>query len=130
MFDGKLVFLRVFRRRITDLLVSLNLDNENAVALLDEEIGAEFPALWVFAFLPGILDRVEADWRILQPSVHDLRVVPSAERTREPALGHGIRNDQVGRCPEVTAITNLLPASSEIPVRVFDFPEELSLLFF
>ena len=56
MLDGKLVLLHVFRRRIADLFVSLNLDDENAVALLDEEVGAEFPALWVFAFLPGILD--------------------------------------------------------------------------
>jgi hypothetical protein len=59
MLDGKFVLFHVFRRRITDLLVSLNLDDKNAVALLDEEVGAEFPALWVFAFLPGILDGVE-----------------------------------------------------------------------
>ena len=59
MLDSKLVFLHVLRRRITDLFVSLNLDDENAVALLDEEVGAEFSALWVFAFLPCILDWME-----------------------------------------------------------------------
>ena len=69
MFEGKLVLLHVFRRRIADLFVSLHLDNENALALLDEEVGAEFSALWVFAFLPGVFDGVEADRRILQPSV-------------------------------------------------------------
>jgi hypothetical protein len=130
MLGGKLVLLHVLRRRIADLFVPLNLDDENAVALLDEEVRAEFPALWVFAFLPGILDGVEANWRILQPGVYNLCVVPLAERTHEPALGHGIRNDQVGRCLEVTAITNLLPPSPKIPIRVFNFPEELSLLFF
>src|SRR2546430_17542583 len=97
MLDSKLVFLHVLRRRITDLFVSLNLDDENVVTLLDEEVGAEFAALWMFAFLPGILDGVEADWRILQPGVHDLRVVPLAECTHERALGPGIRDDQVGR---------------------------------
>ena len=69
MLDGKLVLLHVLRRRIADLFVPLNLDDENAVALLDEEVRAEFPALWVFAFLPGIFDGVEADRRILQPRV-------------------------------------------------------------
>ena len=104
MLDGKLVLLHVFRRRIADLFVPLNLDDANAVTLLDEEVWAEFPALWVFAFLPGILDGVEADRRILQPSVHGLRVVSLTECTHEPALGHGIRNDQVGRCLEVTRV--------------------------
>src|SRR5262245_47254987 len=110
MLDGKFVLFHVLRRRVTYLFVPLNLDNENVVALLDEEVWAEFAALGVFAFLPGILDRVEADWRILQPGVHDLCVVPLAERTHESALRHGIRNDQVSRCLEVTVITNLLPA--------------------
>src|SRR5712691_7275232 len=39
MLDGKLVLLHIFGRRPADLLVSLNLDNENAVALLDEQGG-------------------------------------------------------------------------------------------
>jgi hypothetical protein len=77
MLDSKLVFLYVLRRRIANLFVSLNLDDENAVTLLDEEVGAEFAALWMFAFLLGILNGVEADWRILQPSVYDFRVVLS-----------------------------------------------------
>src|SRR4030095_4865034 len=92
MLGGKLVFLHILRRRIAYLFVSLNLDDENAVTLLDEEVGAEFAALWMFAFLPGILDGVEADWRILQPGVHGLRVVSLAERTHKPALGHSIRS--------------------------------------
>src|SRR4030095_11093660 len=97
MLGGKLVFLHILRRRIAYLFVSLNLDDENAVTLLDEEVGAEFAALWMFAFLPGILDGVEADWRILQPGVHNLRVVPLTERTDESALRRGISNDEVCR---------------------------------
>jgi len=85
--------------------------------LLDEEVGAELAALWMFAFLPGILDDIEANWRILQPSVHGLRMVSLTERTYESTLGHGIRNDQIGRCLAVTAITNLLPASPKISIR-------------
>src|SRR5262249_8779453 len=130
MLDGKLVLFYVLRRRFAYLFVPLNLDDENSVALLDEEVGAEFPALGGAIFLPGIFDRVEADWRILQPCVHDLRVIPLAERTDEPALRRGIRNDQIGRRLEVTAIVYKLPASQKISIRVFDFPEELSLLFF
>jgi hypothetical protein len=34
MLDSKLVFLHVLRRRIADLFISLNLDDENMVALL------------------------------------------------------------------------------------------------
>src|SRR5215475_2079886 len=130
MLDGKLVLLHVLRRRIADLFVPLNLDDENAVSLLDEEVRAEFPALGGAAFLPGIFDRVEADWRILQPCVHNLRVIPLAERTHEPALRRGIRNDQIGRRLEVTAIVYKLSASQKISIRVFDFPEKFSLLFF
>jgi hypothetical protein len=129
MLDGKLVLLDVLRRRIADLFVSLNLDDENVVPLLDEEVGAEFAALWMCAFLSGILDGVEADWRILQPGVYGLHMVLLAERTHKPALGHGICYDRVGRCLKVTAIANLLPASPKISIRVFNFPEELSLFF-
>jgi len=87
MFGGKLVLLHVLRRRIIDLFVSLDLDNENAVASLDEEIRTEFSTLWVFAFLPGGFDGVETHRRILQPSVDPLRVVSVAKHTHEPALG-------------------------------------------
>src|SRR4030095_13527576 len=116
MLDSKIVFHKSRRRRITDLFISLNLDNENAVALLDEEVGAEFAALWVFAFLPGIFDSVEAHGRILQPRIYKRCVVALAEHTHEPALGYSICNDQVSRCLEVTAVANQPPASPEITI--------------
>ena len=130
MRGGKVVLLDILRRRITDLFIPLDLDHENTVALLDEEVRAESPTLWVFAFFSCVFDGVKTDRRILQLRVHDLRIVSLAEGTHEPALGHSIRYGQVGRRLEVTPIANLLPPSPEISVRVFNFPEEFSLLIF
>jgi hypothetical protein len=47
MRDSKLMLLHILRRRIADLLISLDFDDENAIALLDEEVGAEWKSTTV-----------------------------------------------------------------------------------
>jgi hypothetical protein len=59
------VLFDVVGGRVSDLLVTLNLDNEDFVALLDKKIGAKFSALWLIPLLPCILDPVEANWGVL-----------------------------------------------------------------
>lgn len=59
------MLFHVFRRRLFDLAVVLDLHYEDPVMLLDEEVRAELAALGMLAFLPGIFDGVETDRRVL-----------------------------------------------------------------
>ena len=64
------VLLDVVCGWVSYFLITLDLDNEDLVALLDEEVGAELTALWLVTLLPRILDPVEANGRALQPSIY------------------------------------------------------------
>jgi len=70
-------FFLVLRGGVNDLDVVFDLNDINGIAFFNEKVRAELPPLRVFAFLPGIFNRVEPLRRVLEPCVNGLSIFPS-----------------------------------------------------
>src|SRR5947208_3437716 len=118
MGDSVFVLLDAVRRRVGDFLVAFDFDNLNGVGLFDEKVGAELATLGVLAFLPGVLDGVEANICVLKPSVDLHRILARDKLPDEFAFWLRVGDDEIGRSLEIGGVGYRESARNVLPVII------------
>ena len=121
-------FLHIVRCGVFDLVVVLDLDDENPVALFEKIVGTEFPAFWMLAFLPSVFDWVETYRRVLKPCIEFRSIVTRAKFAGELSFWRRVCNHQIRRRLEIGGVANRLAPALKVAIFVFDLPKELLLL--
>ncbi len=127
MLRGVFELFLVLDGRVADLAVVFHLDDEDSIADLNEKIGTELAALWVFALFPGVFDRVEILLRVLDPCVQYTGVLTLAKATDKSTLRVMIGYRQVERCLEIVVVFDRLAAPRKVPIGIHNLGEELDL---